>query len=335
MRRAWPTPALSPAALRVEARAGARRCLVGDPAQLSRRRRWRPLRSDRRAQRRNRADREPPPARPARTPRPRRTSATGEAATTSPTPPSSGRLIVADDRTEAKAQLRRRLVAGRPRRSRRQRDDRLPRDPTSPTSTPSPAPSSTQQGRLGRDRLAARRTGSSSPSANVSSAPATTAASSVANGSRGTVSPSTARNARSSSTSTTDRRVTLPGRYLDAGHVSHAYALTGHKTQGLTVERAFVLAEDAARTEGVGLRRSQSRPHRDPPLHDRGALRPRRLTAPNRARRTRRPARPGAQPTRRRNPRPRRAALQPPLVRPPAARAREPADRQATTGGRE
>jgi hypothetical protein len=39
------------------------------------------------------------------------------------------------------------------------------------------------------------------------------------------------------------RRLTLPARYLDAGHVSYAYALTGHKTQGLTVERAFVLAE--------------------------------------------------------------------------------------------
>jgi conjugative relaxase-like TrwC/TraI family protein len=38
------------------------------------------------------------------------------------------------------------------------------------------------------------------------------------------------------------RRLTLPARYLDAGHVSHAYALTGHKTQGLTVEHAFVLA---------------------------------------------------------------------------------------------
>jgi ATP-dependent exoDNAse (exonuclease V) alpha subunit len=35
----------------------------------------------------------------------------------------------------------------------------------------------------------------------------------------------------------------VPARYLDAGHLRHAYALTGHKTQGLTVERAFVLAE--------------------------------------------------------------------------------------------
>jgi UvrD-like helicase C-terminal domain len=38
--------------------------------------------------------------------------------------------------------------------------------------------------------------------------------------------------------------VTLPARYLDAGHVVHGYALTGHKTQGLTVERTFVLADD-------------------------------------------------------------------------------------------
>jgi ATP-dependent exoDNAse (exonuclease V) alpha subunit len=40
------------------------------------------------------------------------------------------------------------------------------------------------------------------------------------------------------------RRVTLPAHYLDAGHVAHGYALTGHKTQGLTVERAYVLADD-------------------------------------------------------------------------------------------
>jgi ATP-dependent exoDNAse (exonuclease V) alpha subunit len=37
-------------------------------------------------------------------------------------------------------------------------------------------------------------------------------------------------------------RLELPAHYVDAGHVSHAYALTGHKTQGLTVEQAFVLA---------------------------------------------------------------------------------------------
>jgi ATP-dependent exoDNAse (exonuclease V) alpha subunit len=39
-------------------------------------------------------------------------------------------------------------------------------------------------------------------------------------------------------------RRALPRRYLEAGHVAHAYALTGHKVQGLTLERAFVLADD-------------------------------------------------------------------------------------------
>jgi conjugative relaxase-like TrwC/TraI family protein len=49
-----------------------------------------------------------------------------------------------------------------------------------------------------------------------------------------------------------DRSVRLPGRYLDAGHLRHAYALTGHKTQGLTVERAFVLAEGEGRLKEWG-----------------------------------------------------------------------------------
>ena len=38
------------------------------------------------------------------------------------------------------------------------------------------------------------------------------------------------------------REITLSADYLDAGHVRHAYALTGHKMQGLTVDHAFVLA---------------------------------------------------------------------------------------------
>ena len=66
----------------------------------------------------------------------------------------------------------------------------------------------------------------------------------VANGSRGTV--HTVDRDRNEVVVDLDdsRRVTLPARYLEAGHVNHAYALTGHKTQGLTVERAFVLADD-------------------------------------------------------------------------------------------
>ncbi|MFN2556552.1 MAG: hypothetical protein ABR592_06695, partial [Nitriliruptorales bacterium] len=33
----------------------------------------------------------------------------------------------------------------------------------------------------------------------------------------------------------------LPRAYLDAGNVTHGYAITGHKVQGLTVDQAFVL----------------------------------------------------------------------------------------------
>lgn len=38
--------------------------------------------------------------------------------------------------------------------------------------------------------------------------------------------------------------VELPRTYLDAGHLTHAYAVTGHKAQGMTVDEAFVLGDD-------------------------------------------------------------------------------------------
>lgn len=38
--------------------------------------------------------------------------------------------------------------------------------------------------------------------------------------------------------------VMLPAWYLDKGHVAHAYAITAHKAQGMTTERAFVLGTD-------------------------------------------------------------------------------------------
>jgi AAA domain len=66
----------------------------------------------------------------------------------------------------------------------------------------------------------------------------------IANGNRGTIA-AIDRTERAVLVELDDsRRVTLPARYLEAGHVSYGYALTGHKTQGLTVERAFVLADD-------------------------------------------------------------------------------------------
>src|SRR5207248_3894637 len=64
----------------------------------------------------------------------------------------------------------------------------------------------------------------------------------IANGTRATVTAVDV-SARAVSVERDDgRRLTLPAAYLEAGQVAHAYALTGHKTQGLTVERAFVLA---------------------------------------------------------------------------------------------
>ena len=38
--------------------------------------------------------------------------------------------------------------------------------------------------------------------------------------------------------------VALPPGYLEAGHLTHAYAITGHKAQGMTTDKAFVLGDE-------------------------------------------------------------------------------------------
>jgi hypothetical protein len=74
----------------------------------------------------------------------------------------------------------------------------------------------------------------------------------VRNGTRGTV--STLDPEDGSLMVATDRGegVELPRAYLEAGHLQHAYALTGHAAQGLTVEHAFVLGTDRGRLREWG-----------------------------------------------------------------------------------
>ena len=67
----------------------------------------------------------------------------------------------------------------------------------------------------------------------------------VLNGTRGTVTavdPDTR-----TITITPDRgasTIDIPAAYLDAGHLTHGYAITAHKAQGQTVDRAWILATD-------------------------------------------------------------------------------------------
>jgi conjugative relaxase-like TrwC/TraI family protein len=74
----------------------------------------------------------------------------------------------------------------------------------------------------------------------------------VKNGTRGTV--ERVDHDQRTMTVATDRgdRVNLTSRYLEAGHVRHAYALTGHAGQGVTVERAFVLGSGEGRLQEWG-----------------------------------------------------------------------------------
>jgi conjugative relaxase-like TrwC/TraI family protein len=48
---------------------------------------------------------------------------------------------------------------------------------------------------------------------------------------------------------TSDGPRALPASYLEAGHLGHAYAMTVHKSQGMTVERAFVLSSESLSQE--------------------------------------------------------------------------------------
>src|SRR5439155_506639 len=83
------------------------------------------------------------------------------------------------------------------------------------------------------------------------------------NGTLGTV--AAVNDADGSLTLTTDdgRRLTVPATYLEAGHLTHGYALTVHKAQGATTERALLLGNDDLYQElgYVGLSRGRAGNH--------------------------------------------------------------------------
>lgn len=56
-----------------------------------------------------------------------------------------------------------------------------------------------------------------------------------------------------------EQNVELPARYLNAGHLNHAYAMTAHKAQGATVEQAWVLGSDACYREWAYVALSRAR----------------------------------------------------------------------------
>jgi ATP-dependent exoDNAse (exonuclease V) alpha subunit len=55
----------------------------------------------------------------------------------------------------------------------------------------------------------------------------------------------------------------LSKRYLEAGHLTHAYAITGHKAQGMTTQKAFVLGDETLYREWayVALSRGKQENH--------------------------------------------------------------------------
>jgi Ti-type conjugative transfer relaxase TraA len=53
--------------------------------------------------------------------------------------------------------------------------------------------------------------------------------------------------------------VALPASYLEEGHLTHAYAITGHKAQGMTTHKAFVLGDQTLYREWAYVAMSRGR----------------------------------------------------------------------------
>ncbi len=84
----------------------------------------------------------------------------------------------------------------------------------------------------------------------------------VRNGDRGTI-ESVDPERRTMRAQFADRCRTLPSEYIDADHVTHAYATTIHKAQGMTVDRSLVLGTDDLYREAgyVALSRGRTANH--------------------------------------------------------------------------
>jgi hypothetical protein len=67
----------------------------------------------------------------------------------------------------------------------------------------------------------------------------------VINGSRGIVEAIDGAAAEMTVRLEDDRQVVLPKDYLEGGNLAHAYAITGHKAQGMTTDRALVLGDES------------------------------------------------------------------------------------------
>ena len=67
----------------------------------------------------------------------------------------------------------------------------------------------------------------------------------VVNGTRATITAIDPESRAIRATGDDGDTLVLPAQYLDDGHVTHGYAITGHKAQGLTVDHTFVLGSDA------------------------------------------------------------------------------------------
>jgi ATP-dependent exoDNAse (exonuclease V) alpha subunit len=71
----------------------------------------------------------------------------------------------------------------------------------------------------------------------------------LTNGTRGHITEIDRRAKQLEIVTTERQRHTIPFRYVEAGHVNHAYALTIHKAQGLTTENVYALIGDDAYRE--------------------------------------------------------------------------------------